>query len=93
VVVALEHPVLVAARRARRVWREAPVTTRDPDGGVTEGVIDLVHDDDDGFVVVDFKTDHELERHVDAYARQVAMYRDALSGILKKRGTCVLLAV
>ena len=93
VAVALEHPVLTAARRARRVWREAPVSTRDPDGAITEGVIDLVYEDDGGIVVVDFKTDQEIDRHLGAYARQVAMYGDAVARVLAKPARCVLLQV
>ena len=53
---ALGLPVMDRARRAKRVWRELPLVF--PDGSdLVEGVIDLVFEEDDGLVIVDYKTD------------------------------------
>ena len=40
----------------RRHWREVPVTVPVGDGGVLEGYVDLLLEDEDGLVVVDYKT-------------------------------------
>ncbi len=56
VVGALDLPVMQRARRAARLWRELPLWF--PDGSdLVEGVVDLVFEEDDGLVVVDYKTD------------------------------------
>jgi ATP-dependent helicase/nuclease subunit A len=53
---ALALPVMARARDARRTWRELPLTF--PDGSdLVEGVIDLVFEEEDGLVIVDYKTD------------------------------------
>jgi ATP-dependent helicase/nuclease subunit A len=53
---ALALPVMDRARRARRVWRELGVWF--PDGAdLVEGKVDLVFEEDDGLVIVDYKTD------------------------------------
>jgi ATP-dependent helicase/nuclease subunit A len=56
VMAALGLDVLERARRARRVWREMRLWF--PDGGdLVEGVVDLVFEEEDELVVVDYKTD------------------------------------
>jgi ATP-dependent helicase/nuclease subunit A len=52
----MELPVMQRARRAPRRWRELALWF--PDGeDLVEGVVDLVFEEDDGLVVVDYKTD------------------------------------
>ena len=71
----LKHPVLQAAARAARdgrCYREMPVTWRSDAGALIEGFVDLAYADEAGFVVVDFKTDRELEGAVERYQRQVS---------------------
>jgi ATP-dependent exoDNAse (exonuclease V) beta subunit len=85
---ALEHPLWheVRAAEARgEVYREWPVSLRESDGKLLDGVIDLAYrerrpDGRSGLVVVDFKTDVEIvDRSV--YARQLALYCQALSQV------------
>lgn len=74
---ALDHPVFAAARQAAEAGncrRETPVTMRQDDGLVLEGVVDLAFKQDGTWVVVDFKTDRELSRTLDVYQRQVQLY-------------------
>jgi ATP-dependent helicase/nuclease subunit A len=53
---ALALPVMARAKAARRVWRELPLVF--PDGSdLIEGVIDLVFEEPEGLVIVDYKTD------------------------------------
>jgi ATP-dependent helicase/nuclease subunit A len=52
----LALPLLERARRARRVFRELPLVF--PEGAdLVEGVVDLVFEEEGGFVLVDYKTD------------------------------------
>ena len=77
VIAALAHPILERARHADIVGgcrREAPVTMQVDDGTLVEGVVDLAFRDDGTWVVVDFKTDRELEAALDVYRRQVRFY-------------------
>jgi len=48
---------VIRALQAKRHWREVPVTAPTDAGGLLEGFIDLLFEEDDGLVVVDYKTD------------------------------------
>jgi ATP-dependent exoDNAse (exonuclease V) beta subunit len=77
----LAHPELAAARRADRsgmCYRETPVTLRLESGAVVEGYVDLAYRNGNEMVVVDFKTDRELESALDRYERQVSLYAAAI---------------
>ena len=92
----LAHPVIRAAARAAasgKCYRETPVTLRAADGSLIEGTVDLAFDDDDGFVVVDFKTDRELDGALDRYQRQVQIYAAAVSSALGRPSRAVLMRV
>ncbi len=60
---------------------EDPDAPREGPARVLEGVIDLVFEEADGWVVVDYKTDVGTDPHfaerVDGYRRQVDLYADA----------------
>ena len=78
----LAHPLFDRVRRAAAAGecrREAPVTMRGDDGVVVEGVVDLAFRDGEAWVVVDFKTDRELEAGLDVYRRQVQIYADMVA--------------
>jgi ATP-dependent exoDNAse (exonuclease V) beta subunit len=86
-VTVLKHPRMEEARAAekagRRVWREAPVSLRLDDGSgtpeIVDGQIDLAYETENGWVVIDFKTDVEIATAQDAYMRQVSTYLDAVT--------------
>jgi ATP-dependent helicase/nuclease subunit A len=81
VATALAHPVLQAAERAAqegRCYRETPVTYRLDSGQLVEGYVDLAFRDGSSMVVVDFKTDRELDGALDRYQRQVSLYATAI---------------
>ena len=76
------HPVFADAARAASAglcYRETPITVRLDSGAVVEGIVDLAYHDDDEVVVVDFKTDRELEGAMDTYRRQVQIYAHAIA--------------
>jgi ATP-dependent exoDNAse (exonuclease V) beta subunit len=84
----------VRAASTRPFWRETYVAV--PAEGMTlEGYVDLVYRDDDGLVVVDYKTDavgddDELARRLDHYRVQGAAYAFAVATATGERVTrCV----
>jgi ATP-dependent exoDNAse (exonuclease V) beta subunit len=93
----LRHPILVRARAASvqpgQCLREVPVTSRESDGTILDGVIDLAFLEGDVWIVVDFKTDRELELGLDVYKRQVALYATMLSRATKQDAHGVLLSL
>jgi ATP-dependent exoDNAse (exonuclease V) beta subunit len=100
----LQHPRIAEARAAesagRRVWREAPVTLRmdsekeKPDTvRIVDGQIDLAYETDNGWIVVDFKTDIEMVNAQDAYKQQVALYCEAVKRATGQPAAGVLLRV
>jgi ATP-dependent exoDNAse (exonuclease V) beta subunit len=66
---------------ARPHWRETYVGTT-VDGQVMEGVVDLLYRDDDGLVVVDYKTDAvpatAIPSRVEFYRPQMTVYATAI---------------
>ena len=83
---ALASPVVIEARAAARRWREvyvaSPVGTR---GHLIEGYVDLLFEDAHGeLVVVDYKTDADLDHAIDQYRLQAATYALALQTALHR---------
>jgi ATP-dependent helicase/nuclease subunit A len=78
---ALASPLLERARRARRLWREVPFCI-DHAGAVTEGYIDLLFEEPDGLVLVDYKTEDVQPLFVsstaDSHRPQLEIYREAI---------------
>jgi ATP-dependent helicase/nuclease subunit A len=67
-----------------RYWREVPVAVAQRDGAIVEGVIDLLHEEPEGnLVIVDYKTDRVSDSELDAraarYHAQGAAYAAAVS--------------
>jgi ATP-dependent exoDNAse (exonuclease V) beta subunit (contains helicase and exonuclease domains) len=77
----LAHPILQAAGRAARegqCFRETPVTYRLDSGTIVEGYVDLAFLQGESMVVVDFKTDRELDGAIERYETQVSLYGAAI---------------
>jgi ATP-dependent helicase/nuclease subunit A len=77
-IAALAHPLLREAARSEH-RRESPVLLREHDGVLVEGVLDLAFRRGEGWMVVDFKTDRELEDSKATYEAQVRLYARAVS--------------
>ncbi len=93
---ALGHPLLQRAAAAAvhgQCRREAPITLRLDDGTLVEGQLDLAFEDADGWTVVDFKTDADLDASLDTYRRQVALYAQALSAATTRPARGVILRI
>src|SRR5206468_2519040 len=69
--------------RARAAWhagkcrRETPIAWQEPDGIFMEGVLDLALEEQEAWMVIDFKTNIESEGALKHYRRQVALYAAA----------------
>ena len=92
----LRHPVLRDARQAEKTGRpcrrEAPVSIV-IDDALVDGQVDLAFEGDQGWTVVDFKTDVELAGAEDLYRRQVALYTHAIAKITGRPARGLVLRV
>ena len=79
---ALKHPLIQSAARAQALRRETPLQHYRDDGTLIEGVVDLAFQEStaefEGWTVVDFKTDREIEKSENQYRAQVAAYVEAV---------------
>ena len=94
VAAALAHPLLGRACAAWRLGccrREAPITAVEADGSILEGVLDLAFEEDDGWTVVDFKTQAELVGPLARYRRQVAAYASVVARVTGRPARAVLM--
>ena len=79
VLACLAHPVMRRAAAAKRCHRELPVMVRGEQGELIEGVIDLAFEEEDGWVVVDFKVTADLKQQQVLYENQLSWYVRALA--------------
>ena len=85
--VAVDSDIVRRAVRSKRVWREVPVAAP-TGGGSLHGFIDLLFEEEDGLVVVDYKTDsvtdQQLSQVMDRYRLQGGAYAHAIAQISGK---------
>lgn len=89
----LRHPLMARAIRSPSVRRETPVSWKQEDGTLIEGVLDLAFEESDRTVVVDFKTDHELLAGEARYRLQLQQYLGAVARATGRAATGVLFKV
>jgi ATP-dependent exoDNAse (exonuclease V) beta subunit len=91
---ALAHPLLTRAREAWRVdrcRRETPISAVEADGSILEGVLDLAFEEENGWTVVDFKTQAELARPLARYRRQVGAYASVVTRVTGRPARAVVM--
>jgi ATP-dependent exoDNAse (exonuclease V) beta subunit len=93
VAAALAHPLLTRARAAERCHREYPVVLPRAAGKLLEGIVDLAFVENDGWIVVDFKTDADLSARRAPYERQLRWYAFALAKLSGIPARASLLAI
>ena len=82
------------ARRTKgRCRREVPITWRDPDGLLIEGVVDLAFEQAEGWTVIDFKSDEEFRGNELNYRRQVELYASAIQAATGAQVSPILMRV
>jgi ATP-dependent helicase/nuclease subunit A len=89
---ALEHPLMQEAARTQRLHREYPVMLKLRHGFV-EGKADLVFQNPDGWTLVDFKTDADLDPALSSYQTQLLWYAFAIHTLTKQPVRAFLLSV
>ena len=86
--VAVESDIVRRAVASQRIWREVPVAAPVGDGSL-HGFIDLLFEEENGLVVVDYKTDAvteaQLPEVVGRYRLQGGAYAHAVGQITGKR--------
>ena len=86
--VAVGSDIVRRAVASERIWREVPVAAPVGDGSL-QGFIDLLFEEENGLVVVDYKTDAvtevQLPQVVDRYRLQGGAYAHAINRITGKR--------
>ncbi|MFT6146932.1 MAG: ATP-dependent exoDNAse (exonuclease V) beta subunit [Myxococcota bacterium] len=90
---ALTHTLFDRARASERVERELPIAHRRADGVFIEGSADLVFWEGTRVVVVDYKTDLDVDERKQAYEVQLALYADALHAATGKTVLAIGLSV
>ncbi|HVS65516.1 MAG TPA: UvrD-helicase domain-containing protein [Thermoanaerobaculia bacterium] len=92
---ALASEICAAARAGAEVRREAPFTLVHDDGRLIEGTIDLLYraGPQAPWVVVDFKTEPDVEHWQPTWRRQVGWYAHAVERLLGGEARGVVLAV
>jgi ATP-dependent exoDNAse (exonuclease V) beta subunit len=93
---ALEHPLMLRARQAEargECRRETPLSLMLDDGTLMEGIVDLAFRDEDGWTVVDFKTDRVIQRYKAMYSQQVLLYAQVIERATGEKCAAVLLKV
>ena len=96
VVATLDHELLrrsCVAQAAGDLHREAPFVLPLDDQSLLEGVIDLVFRENGEWIVVDFKTDADLEPRQEHYDRQVGWYVFAMRQLTGEPARGILVAV
>jgi len=89
----LTHAVFQRARASKDVRREVAVSLVGEGGVFTEGVVDLAFADEEGFTVVDFKTDLSLGDREPIYRAQLVAYGQCIAKATGKPVRTVLLLV
>jgi ATP-dependent exoDNAse (exonuclease V) beta subunit len=92
----IRHPIMDRARKAAasgQCRRETPIALRQADGSIVDGVVDLAFLENGAWIVVDFKTDRELERGLAVYRRQVGLYAAAIQAATGLKTAAVLLRI
>ena len=86
--VAVNSDIVRRAVASQRIWREVPVAACVGNGSLY-GFIDLLFEEDDGLVVVDYKTDDVTDRQLwevmERYRLQGGAYAQAIAQITGKR--------
>src|SRR5262249_54234216 len=91
---ALGHPLLA---RPPQAWRRdrcrpaTPTTSVEPDGILLEGGLDLAFGEEDGWTVVDFKTQAETAGPLARHRRQVRAYASVISRATGRPAAAVLM--
>ncbi|HXL72227.1 MAG TPA: PD-(D/E)XK nuclease family protein, partial [bacterium] len=75
---ALENELIKRAKKSSKVFKELSLTGKNPKGENLNAIIDLAFIEDRAWVVVDYKTDRDSRRELEAYRKQIGYYSELL---------------
>jgi ATP-dependent exoDNAse (exonuclease V) beta subunit len=81
------------AADAGKCFRELPLTLKMDDRLLVEGAADLVFKEDIRWVVVDFKTDQQINGDLERYRKQVSLYAKSVGDIHGQECAAFLLRI
>jgi ATP-dependent exoDNAse (exonuclease V) beta subunit len=70
-----------------------PITWRDNNGSLIEGIVDLAFEQAERWTVIDFKVDEDFRGNESAYRRQVATYASAIQAANGAQVSALLIRV
>lgn len=73
-----KNKILERAKNSKKVFRELPITGKQEDETYVNAVIDLAFLEEDGWVIVDYKTDKDIQKNLENYSQQLRFYSDLL---------------
>ncbi len=76
---ALKHPLMQDAGQSEDVKRETPVMYVNDAGELVEGIVDMAFRTGEGWTVVDFKTDEDIDAQRGAYLGQIRLYVEGVA--------------
>ncbi|HUO58240.1 MAG TPA: PD-(D/E)XK nuclease family protein, partial [bacterium] len=82
---ALSQEILRRAKKSPHVFRELPLTGKSPDGSFLNAIVDLAFLEGDEWVVVDYKTDKDMEKDLGKYRQQLGYYGELLTRFTGKK--------
>jgi len=82
---ALRSDLIQRARISKNYFRELPVTGKQKDGTFINAVLDLAFLEDDQWVIVDYKTDQNMETRKEKYKEQLGYYGDLLTQFMGRK--------
>jgi ATP-dependent exoDNAse (exonuclease V) beta subunit len=82
---ALARELLQRAKKSPKIFRELSLTGGASNGKQLNAVIDLAFLEEDQWVIVDYKTDQDPSRGVEAYRQQLGHYQDLLEKLTDKK--------
>lgn len=84
---ALKAPIFSRIQKAKQIFKEVPFSLNSK-GNIFEGIMDLVFEEHDGWVILDYKTDHiqpfQIQERTLHYAPQLNLYRKAFEQITQQ---------
>ncbi len=75
---ALGQEILQRAKKSPHVFRELPLAGKTSSGDFLNAIVDLAFLEGDEWVVVDYKTDRDMEKGMEKYQQQLGYYSDLL---------------
>lgn len=89
----LQNQVIARAKAAARCHRELPIVCTTDDGKLLDGSIDLCFLEDSRWIVVDFKTDFDVNQRKPQYVKQMKWYIAAVAKTFGAPARGILLSV